>query len=395
MNTSTRGQRGASRYWRRRNASNRRKNEANPTEIENQPLRDETPRQGRQPRKRKSQNASNTSKNPQTTQPSTNVRRDANSTSPISSPCSSPNNTSTALTTPTPPSATKRTPNSPPKLKPDEKKPKPNTIDDLIPRALQPAKPSLPGFLRLPAEIRWQIYSHLFPPRRVEILRKRDTTDPTRQNRYRLYHRARPPRRTQRQQPLARPISSAARPLALALTCRTTYRETILQLYATTQFVFTATRAVARFLARTTPAAQAAIRHVELAHVMYNEPRLSEFRRFKHRSDLAFFDVCAVMAKSWTALRVLHVDLAVMDWPIRLQVGERWSWPLVVFGQYGEGLEYVDIRLRTGRFDDDRRREVARELEQKLMKPACFLKREEERSKLKKKKARKVLTLVS
>ncbi|GES63030.1 hypothetical protein ATEIFO6365_0002072000 [Aspergillus terreus] len=384
MNPSTRGQRGASRYRRRRNASNRKKNETNPTKIENQHLKDERLRQGRQP---KPQNASSA------TQPSTNTRRDANSTSSTSPPCSSLNSTSTAPTTPNPSCTTKRLPNSPPNPKPDDKKSKSNTIDDLIPRILHPAKPAVPGFLRLPSEIRWQIYSHLFPPRRVEILRKRDTTDPRRQNRYRLYHRARPPRRTQTQQPLARPIAGAARPLALALTCRTTYRETILQLYATTQFVFTATRAVARFLARTTPAAQAAIRHVELAHVMYNEPRLSEFRRFKHRSDLAFFDVCVAMAQTWTALRVLHVDLAVKDWPIRLQVGERWSWPLVVFGQYGEGMEYVEIRLRTGRFDDDRRREVARELEQKLMKPACFQRREEERSK-QKKKARKVLTLV-
>ena len=334
-----------------------------------------------------------TSNTPKATQSFTNKRRDVNSTSSTPPQCSSRNSTSTAPTTPNPPTTTKRLPNSPPNLKPDDKKSKPNTIDDLIPRALHPAKPAVPGFLRLPSEIRWQIYSHLFPPRRVEILRKRDTTDPRRQNRYRLYHRARPPRRTQTQQPLARPIAGAARPLALALTCRTTYRETILQLYATTQFVFTATRAVARFLARTTPAAQAAIRHVELAHVMYNEPRLSEFRRFKHRSDLAFFDVCAAMAQTWTALRVLHVELAVMDWPIRLQVGERWSWPLAVFGQYGEGMEYVEIRLRTGRFDDDRRREVARELEQKLMKPAWFQRREEERSK-QKKKARKVLNLV-
>ncbi|KAL4889263.1 hypothetical protein BDV59DRAFT_205389 [Aspergillus ambiguus] len=297
-----------------------------------------------------------------------------------------PKNTS-KNTTDTTKSTTKTPPNPSCKKPPSNK---PTAMDDLIPFPLQRPKPHTsqpPGLLRLPPEVRWQIYTYLFPSQRVDIIRRRDTDNPARQNRYRLYHSVGglTSRRPQRRRTMTR--------LALALTCRTTYRETILQLYATTAFVFHSTRAMARFLRSTTVDAQAAIRDLSIHHVMYSEPRLTEFRRYKHRSDLAFFDACTAMARAFTALRVLRVDLVVNDWPIRLHVDERWAWPVAVFARCGHGLDDVAVRLTMKRFERARLRAVASELEKMLMKPGRFEERESVR-RTAPEKAKRVLKLV-
>ncbi|THC91568.1 hypothetical protein EYZ11_008963 [Aspergillus tanneri] len=240
----------------------------------------------------------------------------------------------------------------------------------------------LSPFQRLPPEIRWQIYQDLFYPHRVEILRCKDKSpDPSRPARYRLYHRQLQPRDTQSQdiRPSTGRRSYPPLPLALIFTCRLMYCETILLFYSTMQFVFISTKSAARFLKITDKDAQSAIRHVELNHVMYNEPRLTEFRVYKFRSDMAWYLVCDDMAQALVSLSVLHVHMTVYDWPIHLEVGERWSFPLLVFGQYGDQLDYAKIRLRMPRFSEEKLRFVARDLEQKIMKPQRFQIREDER----------------
>ncbi|GAB1204615.1 hypothetical protein APSETT445_003271 [Aspergillus pseudonomiae] len=206
------------------------------------------------------------------------------------------------------------------------------------------AKPA--SLLGLPAEIRWEIYQYLFEPHRVEILRRKDkNTDTSRPARYRLYHRQQKPRSP-------------------------------------------STQAVDH---------QAAVRHVELSHIMYNEPRLMAFRTFKIRSDIAWYIACDEMASACVSLKVLHVRLAIYDWPIRLKIGEPWSMPLLLFGHYDGGLDYAGVQLQMKRFQDDKLRSVARALEQKMMKPKMFQIREDER--LAKElmgpiKAKKILKLV-
>ncbi|PLB36677.1 uncharacterized protein BDW47DRAFT_132673 [Aspergillus candidus] len=245
--------------------------------------------------------------------------------------------------------------------------------------------PSSSGFQRLPAELRLKIYAHLFTTYRIEIVRKKDKrTEGTKKPRYRLYNKRLRPREDKSQGNTERPGRWWLKrlPMALIFTCRSIYSDTILLLYANTQFVFTTTNAIARFIKITPADAQASIRHVELRHIMYNEPRLTEFRIYKARSDMAFYLACEDMALAFKSLRVLHVDMRIYDWPIRLEIGELWSLPLLFFG--GEGgtgikLDEANIRLRMVMFSDETLRRVARDLEQRMMGPVKFQVREDER----------------
>ncbi|KAE8351391.1 hypothetical protein BDV28DRAFT_158797 [Aspergillus coremiiformis] len=237
-------------------------------------------------------------------------------------------------------------------------------------------------FLRLPAEIRWQIYEYLFEPHRVEILRSKEkNVDPSKPARYRLFHRQQKPRNptTQTMHYNGHHIRHTPLLFGLVFTCRTIYCETILLLYSRTQFIFNSTNSIMRFLRTTSTDAQTAVRHVELNHIMYNEPRLTAFRQYKIRSDFAWYNACDELAAACVSLKVLHVKLSIYDWPIRLEIGELWSMPLLLFGHHDGGLDYAGIQLQMKRFGNERLRAVARSLEQKMMKPKMFQIREDER----------------
>ncbi|KAF7596160.1 hypothetical protein BBP40_003059 [Aspergillus hancockii] len=241
----------------------------------------------------------------------------------------------------------------------------------------QLARPA--SFLRLPQEIRWQIYQYLFEPRRVEILRlKEKTAVPSKTSHYRLYHKLQQARNLFTQAMLLYG-EDATLLFNLVFTCQTIYSETILLLYSTTQFIFNSTNSMVRFLKTTSKDTQAAIQHVELNHIMYNEPRLTAFRPYKIRSDIAWYNVCDDMAEAFSSLKVLHVKIAIYDWPIRLEVGELWSMPLLLFGHHNGGLDFVNIQLQMRRFKNERLQTVARALEQKMMKPRMFQIREDGR----------------
>ncbi|OGM42848.1 hypothetical protein ABOM_009442 [Aspergillus bombycis] len=261
-----------------------------------------------------------------------------------------------------------------------------------------PAKPA--SLLGLPAEIRWEIYQYLFEPHRVEILRRKDkNTDTSWPARYRLYHRQQKPRNPSTQAVGNNGHRTRPTPFlfGLVFTCRTIYCETVLLLYSTAQFIFSSAKSIMRFLRTTSKDHLAAVHHVELSHIMYNEPRLTAFRTFKIRSDLAWYSACDEMASACVSLKVLHARIAIYDWPIRLEIGELWSMPLLLFGHYDGGLDYAGVQLQMKRFQDDKLRSVARALEQKMMKPKMFQIREDEQ--LAKElmgpiKARKILKLV-
>ena len=125
--------------------------------------------------------------------------------------------------------------------------------------------------------------------------------------------------------------------------------------------------------------AKTCIRHVELNHIMYNEPRLQHNRLFKHRSDLAWYLAVEDLAVTCKGLRVLHVHLRIWDWPIRLEVGERWSWPLLAFERYGNRVDFADVWLEMDRFGLDTLRSAATAVERRIMVPERFRAREEER----------------
>ncbi|KAL3493111.1 hypothetical protein BJX62DRAFT_90865 [Aspergillus germanicus] len=283
--------------------------------------------------------------------------------------------------------------------------------------------------MELPPEIRNHIYSYLFLPLRVEIIRAKDP-----QSRYyRLYHqqlRSRDPVSIPRYsvlesssstvslprgkgrgkgKPLAETKTTPKKPrrwlpqLALLFVSEQSAVDTVGLLYSCTQFVFISSKAISRFLDSVSPIAKSAIKHIELLHIMYNEPRLSQFRPIKLRSDQHWFVVCERMADAFTNLSVLHVHMTVFDAPIDLEVGEDWSLPLLAFsgkgGRCGNGggLRFVKVKLGYPHVSEEKIRSVEAELEARLMDPVALQVREDEklaREMTGHMKASKVLSLV-
>lgn len=214
----------------------------------------------------------------------------------------------------------------------------------------------------------------------MEIIRAKNK-DPSRGKlgRYRLYGRQRRPRDPKNQTaPTVGPFTMTPIPMGLIFSCKQIYNETVLQLYWTTQFIFNTTNSMTRFLRITSKDAQANIRHVELNQVMYNEPQVTIFRYYKLRSDLAWSAACEEMALNFTSLNVLHVDLAILDWPIRLVVGESWSEPLLYFGR-SQKLEFANVKLSMAMFDETKLKEAALAVEKEIMNPVAYQIREDER----------------
>ncbi|KAF7168510.1 hypothetical protein CNMCM5623_001530 [Aspergillus felis] len=250
-----------------------------------------------------------------------------------------------------------------------------------IVRNTLPAK--LSAFQRLPGELRWRIYELVFDVHRVEILRSRDKNPENniRRVHYRLYHRQLRPRdpKTHVAPSSEGRFTCPPLPIALLITCRSIYRDTLCLFYSRMQFIFNTTRTVVRFLKITNKEAQTAIQHIELNHTMYSEPALLNFRWYKCMSDMAWYNACDDLTVYCKSLRVLHIDMTIRDWPISLQVGERWSLPLLAFARYGPRLDWVDIRLHMGSFKQDQLEKVAREIEEQIMDPTAFQIREDER----------------
>ncbi|GFF33663.1 hypothetical protein IFM46972_03974 [Aspergillus udagawae] len=241
----------------------------------------------------------------------------------------------------------------------------------------------LSAFQRLPGELRWRIYELVLDIHRVEVLRSRDKNPENNIKRvhYRLYHRQLRPRdsKTHAARSSEGRYTCPPLPIALLITCRSIYRDTLCLFYSRVQFIFNTTRTVMRFLKITNKEAQMAIQHIELNHTMYSEPALLNFRWYKCMSDMAWYNACDDLTVYCKSLRVLHIDMKIGDWPISLQVGERWSLPLLAFARYGPRLDWVDIRLHMGSFKQDQLEKVAREIEEQIMDPTAFQIREDER----------------
>lgn len=238
-------------------------------------------------------------------------------------------------------------------------------------------KPMTPYLLRLPPELRWQIYGYLFDTRRVEVYIARNKDPNSKRPINRLYCRQLRPRDPKTQfAPTVGAFNDRPFPMGLIYSCRAIYVETVLQLYLKTQFIFNSTKTVARFLKTTKRYAQASIQHVELNHVMYNEPRLTEFRYYKLRSDMAWYMVCDEMSLYFKSLKVLYATMTVWDWPIRLEVGERWSLPLLFFGR-DNGVEYVNVKLDMAMFNEKKLKDASAAMEEKMMNPKTYQIRED------------------
>ncbi|KAL4866382.1 hypothetical protein BDV12DRAFT_135694 [Aspergillus spectabilis] len=261
----------------------------------------------------------------------------------------------------------------------------------------------------LPPEIRNQIYSYLFPPQRVLIDRHK-LTHP--RPHYRLHHNQISPREPETQKLKCRPHNKCQRKfptqLSLPFVSRQSYMDTLCLLYDSTQFVFTSPKCLSSFLKNVPKQAQEVIRHIELKHTMNNEPTLSRFRELKFRGDRNWYSLCGRIVTSFTALKVVHIDLGVFDAPIALEIGESWSLPILVLqkvkGQAGKkreggkgALDFARVRLRSGQFSKEAVRKVERQLEMELMDPVKVQMRKDEklaRQLAGNRKATKVLRLV-
>ncbi|KAJ9223336.1 hypothetical protein DTO169C6_4382 [Paecilomyces variotii] len=224
---------------------------------------------------------------------------------------------------------------------------------------------------RLPGELRTKIYEYIFGTYRVCIYRFRAPNTRSSKRQYRLRHTCLPPYHPTIHDLIPRTKSTPSIPSALVYTCREVYRETVLFLYSNTQFVFRSTKVINTFLRNTPIVAQNAIRHLELNYIGYNEPRLTEFRKFKIRSDLAWYLACSTMAQNFISLRVLHLHITIWDRPMKLDLKERWAIPLLEFARKG-GLDHVDANLRMHMFNTDQLQEAARKLEKALMNPRTY-----------------------
>jgi hypothetical protein len=251
------------------------------------------------------------------------------------------------------------------------------------------------GFFSLPGELRTKIYEEVFGTYRVEIIRdKLPGFKGQKPSRYRLYHENLQLRHLDNHAVL--PTKSASPPLALPLTCSRLYQETMLYLYSNTYFAFSSQKVIKMFLRRTAKASQAAIRYLELNHIMYNEPSLTEHRYFKCLSDMKWYLTCGDVSEAFTSLRELYLDLAIADWPIKLKTEEKWTWPLRFF----KDLDYAYITLHMGMFPEEKLRIVGRELEKQMMKAEAWQIKDDERiareltAKMGTPRARRVLNII-
>ncbi|KAL4911604.1 hypothetical protein BDW74DRAFT_10635 [Aspergillus multicolor] len=235
---------------------------------------------------------------------------------------------------------------------------------------------------RLPGEIRNRIYSHLFDVQRVEISRSMDENTGHR----RLTHKLLPPRSLRTQTPTMLQYnkkSETQTQLCVPFVSKLFYNDTLCMLYECTQFAFANTKCVYKFLSRTPKCAQAAIKHIELHHTMYNEPSSLAHREIKLRSDKNWYSLCAKISLTFDALSVLHVDMWVICPSASLEVGEPWSLPLLALGRREgkgkqKGLQFVKIQLRSPRFADVKLEHVARQLEAEMTNPIAMQIREDE-----------------
>ena len=224
------------------------------------------------------------------------------------------------------------------------------------------------GFLKLPVEIRYQIYKLVFVARDVEIFWKRqrskllthrtyeivradlDGTFPWAQtkdtpipnmmfwaakhltlcnenNRHCLYD----PLKVDTHPQLKQKMKSLGNQMALILACRTTYTESIALYYSLHSFGFTSRRVLERFLSTINPAAKAAITALYIQHGTYGDPGLTVDIPWKILHDSRWQTCCENMSNDLINLKELRIVFQVNDRPLKLNLTAEWVEPLLEF----------------------------------------------------------------
>lgn len=174
--------------------------------------------------------------------------------------------------------------------------------------------------------------------------------------------------------------------VGLVFSCKSIYNETILSLYERTCFTFDTTKALRRFLRKSSPEAKAVIQHAQLIHTIPNRTHDKRNEKWQLISNTAWKSACQRMAEDLTSLRHLSIEVTVYP-ETALTMDEPWCEPYLSFcGPDGKGrLEWVQIvvsmktpahSLSTYRYTRPARLKAASlELERRLMTDDAFEKK--------------------
>jgi hypothetical protein len=136
-------------------------------------------------------------------------------------------------------------------------------------------------------------------------------------------------------------------PVGLVFSCKSIYNETILYLYEHTCFTFDTTKALRRFLRKTSAEAKAVIQHVQLIHENHNRTHDKRNEKWQLISNAAWKSACQRVAEDLTSLCHLSIEVTVSP-TTALTMDDPWCEPYLSFcGPDGKGrLEWVDARVQ-------------------------------------------------
>ncbi|KAL0257898.1 hypothetical protein SLS55_007066 [Diplodia seriata] len=113
----------------------------------------------------------------------------------------------------------------------------------------------------------------------------------------------------------------ATSPGALVLTCRKIHTEALPFFYALPFFIFSAPRALLRFLALLPPAKLALVRKLHVAHATYGDPMDPDDERWRARHARAWKRAMDEAARLLTGLRVLRCRVVANERPLVFALG--------------------------------------------------------------------------
>lgn len=203
-------------------------------------------------------------------------------------------------------------------------------------------------FLRLPGELRNQIYTYAFgSPQEFHI-------QSLAKNKGLTHSRAFKPRKEKtadaldgaatekrrRRFDLARRLNSKELPAeyqtppgmaTLLLVSRQIHRETWHTFYARNTFIFTSHKVLRRFLSALNPHYKGAIQRLKLQYQTYGEPYHTENQQWKDVADSSWVQACWRAAEEMSGIEELHIKLRINDCPLRLNLEAGWVEPLLAF----------------------------------------------------------------
>jgi len=86
------------------------------------------------------------------------------------------------------------------------------------------------------------------------------------------------------------------------------------------------------------------LRHLQLHHSTYGDPKLFEYVKYKTKSDRKWALTCLLAVKHLPNLTHLCINICINDKPFRFNLNEKWVQPLLYF-TYLEHLKTVEVHV--------------------------------------------------